>query len=76
MGRQHRISPEKFEKLNKFKARPLDVLITVMATVGRCCVVPDNLEHAIITKHIYRISTNHALVDPYYLMINLWGAVM
>jgi type I restriction enzyme S subunit len=73
MGSQHRISPEKFDELRKFKARPLDVLITVMATVGRCCVVPANLETAIITKHVYRISPNQSFIDSYYLMHALSG---
>ncbi len=67
-GRQHRISLDKFEQLRKFSARPLDVLVTVMATVGRCCVVPANLEEAIITKHVYRISVNQSIINPYYLM--------
>lgn len=74
MGRQHRISLEKFEQLARFQARPLDVLITVMATVGRCCVVPADLEPAIVTKHIYRVSPNQDFIDPYYLMFALWGA--
>jgi type I restriction enzyme S subunit len=68
MGKQHRISCDKFEKLRKFSARHLDVLITVMATVGRCCVVPANLEEAIITKHVYRISVNQSIINPHYLM--------
>jgi type I restriction enzyme S subunit len=49
------------------------VLITVMATVGRCCVVPADLETAIITKHVYRITANQSVVDPYYLMHCLRG---
>jgi type I restriction enzyme S subunit len=73
MGKQHRISPEKFEQLRRFAARPLDFLITVMATVGRCCVVPPGLETAIITKHVYRISTDKSIIDPHYLMYAFWG---
>jgi type I restriction enzyme S subunit len=67
-GTQHRISRDKYEQLKKYAARPLDVLITVMATVGRCCVVPEDVETAIITKHVYRISVNRALCEPKYLM--------
>ena len=70
-GRQHRISEEKYKELEKYKARPLDVLITVMATVGRCCVIPEDIEAAIITKHVYRITSNQELVKPYYLMYSL-----
>ncbi len=73
MGSQHRISLGKYAQLEKYAARPLDVLVTVMATVGRCCVVPANLEPAIITKHVYRISANKDLVAPPYLMTALWG---
>ena len=75
LGKQHRISTEKFEQLKKFEARPLDVLITVMATVGRTCVVPRDLEPAIITKHVYRISANQRIIDPYYLEACLRGAL-
>ena len=67
-GKQHRISHQKYELLKKYAARPLDVLVTVMATVGRCCVVPSDIETAIITKHVYRITADHAVVNPYYLM--------
>jgi len=42
-GSQNRISPAKYRELAKYSARPQDVLITVMATVGRCCVFPPGL---------------------------------
>jgi type I restriction enzyme S subunit len=49
------------------------VLVTVMATVGRTCVIPDGLEPAIITKHVYRITPNRRVVEPSYLHLALWG---
>ena len=74
LGKEHRISNEKYQELKKYTARPLDVLITVMATVGRCCVVPQDIETAIITKHVYRITPNREAISPYYLMNALSGA--
>jgi type I restriction enzyme S subunit len=68
MGSQNRISPKKYKLLSKYTARDKDFLITIMATVGRCCRVPDGLETAIITKHVYRVSPNVGLVDPDYLV--------
>lgn len=68
LGNENRISHSKYEELKKYTARPLDVLITVMATVGRCCVVPRDIETAIITKHVYRISCNQQIVNPYFLL--------
>jgi type I restriction enzyme, S subunit len=67
LGSQHRISSAKFNALSKFEARPLDVVVTVMATVGRVCVLPGDLETSIITKHCYRITTAEQMVIPAYL---------
>jgi type I restriction enzyme S subunit len=74
LGSQHRISLEKYKELEKYTARPLDVLITVMSTVGRCCVVPPDIETAIITKHVYRIFPEHKLINSYFLMNALRGS--
>ncbi|MCK9391375.1 MAG: restriction endonuclease subunit S [Syntrophales bacterium] len=71
LGRQHRITPRKYEHLKKFTAQPLDVVITVMATVGRVCVLPLNLEPAIITKHCYRIMPAKEWVNSDYLAFAL-----
>lgn len=73
-GSGNRISPEKYAALQKFSARAGDVLITVMATVGRTCVVPDDLESAIISKHVYRISPDSSIVLSGFLHLCLWGA--
>jgi type I restriction enzyme S subunit len=73
MGSQNRISGAKFKELEKYAARPGDVLITVMATIGRTCVIPDNIEPAIITKHIYRITPNTEIVMSNFLHLAIWG---
>ena len=67
-GSDNRIPPAKYELLKKYRARPRDLLITVMATVGRCCLVPDDIEPAIVTKHVYRITLNPVLALPRYLL--------
>jgi len=70
-GSQHRISPEKYNELKKYTARPLDVLVTVMGTVGRVCLVPEDLEPAIITKHVYRTTIDQVLAIPHYIAFAL-----
>lgn len=70
-GAEHRISNKKFKTLAKYAARPRDVLITVMGTVGRVCVIPEDIETAIITKHVYRISVDQAICVPEYAAIAL-----
>lgn len=63
-GSGNRISEEKFAELEKYEARPGDLLVTVMASLGRTCVVPRDIECAIITKHVYRISMEQHLLCP------------
>jgi len=63
-GSQNRISEDKYKELQKYTARPGDLLVTVMASLGRSCVVPRDLEKAIITKHVYRISMEQKLLLP------------
>ena len=72
-GSNHRISEEKFDELRRYSARPRDLLITVMATIGRVCVVPDGIEDAIITKHLYRISCFGGAIDPDFLSLAMRG---
>jgi type I restriction enzyme S subunit len=71
LGANHRIGREKYSQLRKFSARPNDVLITVMATVGRVCVLPDNLEPAIVTKHCYRITPAISAIASRFLAVAL-----
>ena len=71
LGSEHRITQETFDRLRKFEARPRDVVVTVMATVGRVCVLPPDLQSSIITKHCYRITADDRIADPEFLAIAL-----
>lgn len=50
------ITDNKFKQLLKYKVRPKDVMITIMGTVGRSCVVPENICDAISSKHVWTMS--------------------
>jgi type I restriction enzyme, S subunit len=67
IGRDRRITWEKYEELRKYKLEAGDVLITIMGTVGRSCVFPNQVGEAICTKHVYRIQTDRRVLDPEYL---------
>lgn len=67
IGRNRRITSEKYQELEKYKLEPGDVLITIMGTVGRTCVFPEWAGEAICTKHVYRIQIDPNQLDPEYL---------
>ena len=33
------VTPQKFRELERYAVRPRDLMITIMGTVGRCCLV-------------------------------------
>jgi type I restriction enzyme S subunit len=63
------------EKLNlpsniteeRAKVQPNDVLVTITGTIGRCCIVTDNIGDAYVNRHTALIRLKEKL-DPYYLM--------
>jgi type I restriction enzyme, S subunit len=64
------VTPEKFKEMQRFIVFPGDVLVTIMGTVGRCVVAPDDLPTCISTKHLCTITVNRERIEPRYL----WGS--
>ncbi|GLU55310.1 hypothetical protein Dfri01_47710 [Dyadobacter frigoris] len=65
------ISLEKYEKLNRYTVKPGDLLISIMATVGRVAIVPEEMPLAINSKHLAAISLDRDKVEPIFIAYNL-----
>ena len=59
------IPPKKVQLLKRYRVRPRDIMITIMGTVGRCCVVPDDIGEALSSKHVWTISLSPDRYSPY-----------
>ena len=59
------IPPKKAQQLKRYRVRPRDIMITIMGTVGRCCVVPDDIGKALSSKHVWTISLSPDRYSPY-----------
>jgi len=62
---------EKFLELSRYAVRPNDLMITIMGTVGRCCLVPDDIGDALSSKHTWAITLNPEKYVPYLAMLQV-----
>lgn len=63
------VSRGKYEELKRYAIRPNDVMITIMGTVGRCCLAPTYIDEGISSKHVWTLTINNALYDPYLVCL-------
>lgn len=61
----------KFLQLRRYAVRPDDLMITIMGTVGRCCLVPDDVGDALSSKHTWTISLDQSKYSPYLAMLQV-----
>lgn len=58
------VSPRKFSELSRYRVMPDDVVITIMGTVGRCCVIPDGYGEMLSSKHLWTMSFDQSKILP------------
>ncbi|MCW3837075.1 restriction endonuclease subunit S [Sphingomonas canadensis] len=61
------VSEEKYRELSRYTVYPGDVMVTIMGTVGRCCVVPPNVGTAISSKHVWTLTIDQSRYSPAWL---------
>lgn len=61
------ISQEKYHELARYTVFPSDVMVTIMGTVGRCCVVPPEIGTAISSKHVWTLTLDAEKYSPHLL---------
>lgn len=65
------VTHRKFSQLARYAVRPGDLMITIMGTVGRCCLVPNNVGLALSSKHTWALSLNRQAYSPFLAMLQI-----
>jgi type I restriction enzyme, S subunit len=58
------VSRARYPRFERYAVRPGDVMITIMGTVGRSCVVPEHVRRALSSKHVWVLTLDRARYVP------------
>lgn len=61
------ISADKFSEMRKYEVHSGDLLVTVMGTIGRVAVVPENVERGIMNPRLVRYVINEQHASPHFV---------
>lgn len=65
------ITNEKYQELIKYTVHPGDIIISMMGTVGRTSIIPNNFKKAIISSHLCYLTPNNKFISSEFLYYTL-----
>jgi len=64
MLRRNYIDKDNFEKMSRYQIASDDVVFSMMGTVGKCSIVPKDIDAGIIDSHLFEAKLNTEKIDP------------
>jgi type I restriction enzyme S subunit len=73
-GERRFISNEKYQELKSYRIYPGDVIVTIMGTIGRSAVIPNDIPLSINTKHLAAITLNNEIANPLFVSYSIYSS--
>lgn len=61
------INKEHYERLKSCAVKPGDILISLVGTIGKVLILPDEIEEGIINPRLVKLSLDKRLINPKYV---------
>lgn len=61
---KHAIDENLFKKLSSYEVYPGDICVSMMGTIGKCKVVPENIKRGIMDSHLIKLRLSKEIVLP------------
>jgi type I restriction enzyme S subunit len=68
--RLERISPQQDAEYSRTRVRPGDVVVSVVGTIGRAAVVPDDIGRANLSRALCRVQLNDRMSPAYFDLVS------
>ena len=65
------IGADRYESLRSCSVTPGDLLVSLVGTIGRTLVLPDDIEPGIINPRLIKVSLDDRLMTPFFLRLAL-----
>ena len=60
------VTNETYQRLKEYEVLSNDVLVSMMGTIGKCCVVPTNIITGIMDSHLIKVRINEKMTPAFF----------
>ncbi len=70
------IEDKKYKELESCKVKPFDVLISLVGTVGKVLILPENCQKGIINPRLVKVSLNLDVYNPHFFKLYFTSSIL
>lgn len=60
------VTEENYMRLRNYEVLPNDIAVSMMGTIGKCCVVPDGILPGIMDSHLIKVRLSDMMLPKYF----------